>query len=589
MFAEPLMPATKHRGFLSFKVIAAIAVVGAVIVGGVLFARSGPSAGGTRPDVHTVASEAFDITVTASGEVRAKNQTAIRSELESESAIVEIVDEGIVVKKDDVLVRLNGDEIQSQLDDEMLQRETAKAEAIAADNDLKIQLTENQATLRKAQSDVVLAEVELQKFEAGDVVEKRLELELALEKGRREVARLKEKVERSRELFKKDFLSKDELDQDEIEFVEAQAELKKAEVAKEAYEQYTYKQERQKLESALDEAKSELEKTQRKNESEQANREADLTNKRRSLELHEAAVAKLEAQLAKTVMRAPTGGLVVYASSLDQFSWRNDQQPLSVGTKINPNEEIIMLPDTSAMIAAVKVHESLVGRIKPGQQATVTVDAIQGGKFEGAVDSIGIMASGGGWRDPNVREYEVRIALDLAEGAHGLKPSMRCEARITLMNVEETLAVPLTGVFSEGPNQFVYVVDGDRYTQTQVRVGRRSDTTAEISSGLAAGQKIALREPPSARIIKAKFEPVEVAGGGMEGNRSGKRGPKGGGSPKVDVKPAAAPTPVASAEKMDVEEAESADEDASSDETDEAADDEGESGAEPVAEKPSAP
>lgn len=559
-------PPTSHRrGFLSFRAIAIITGVGAVLIIGTIAMRSGGGSSLGRPDVHRVARETFEITATASGELRAKNQTPIRSELEQEGAIVEIVEEGSIVKKGDILVKLNGDEIQTQLDDEMLQRESARAEAIAADNDLKIQITENEASVRKTTTDVVLAEIELQKFEAGDVIEKRLELDLALEKGHREVARLSEKVARSRELFKKDFLSKDELEKDEIEFVEAQAELKKAEVAKTAYEEYTYNQERKKLESALDQAKSELEKTARMNESQLASKEADLTNKRRRLELHEAQVTKFEGQLAKTQIKAPTDGLVVYATSLEQYSWMNNEQPLNVGTVIHPNQEIIMLPDTSEMIAAVKVHESLVGRIKPGQKAVVTVDAVQGKKFEGSVESIGIMARSGGWRDPNVREYEVRITLELPESAHGLKPSMRCEGRITLMDVDDTIAIPLPGVFTEGANQFVYLIDGDRYVQSQVRVGRRSDTTAEIMSGVKEGQSIALSEPPTGRVVKAKFEQAPAAGPGAGGPRGGGKGRR----PEGAATPASAPESKPEEAKPATEEKEAEDENAAEEESEE--------------------
>lgn len=561
----PTRSPSTRRGFLSFRSITIISCVGAAIIVGAIFMRSGGGSSLGRPDVHRVARETFEVTATASGELRAKNQTPIRSELEQEGAIVAIVEEGSLVKKGDILVKLNGDEIRTQLDDEMLQRETARAEAISADNDLKIQITENAASVRKTTTDVVLAEIELRKFEAGDVVEKRLELDLALEKGHREVARLTEKVARSRELFKKDFLSKDELEKDEIEFVEAQAELKKAEVAKEAYEEYTYNQERKKLESALDQAKSELEKTARKNESELASKEADLTNKRRRLELHEAMVAKYEGQLAKTQIKAPTDGLVVYATSLEQYSWMNNEQPLNVGTVIHPNQEIIMLPDTREMIAAVKVHESLVGRIKPGQHAMVTVDAVQGRKFEGAVESIGIMARSGGWRDPNVREYEVRITLELPESAHGLKPSMRCEGRITLMDVDDAIAVPLPGVFTEGANQFVYLIEGDKYVQSQVRVGRRSDTTAEIVNGVKEGQRIALSEPPTGRVVKAKFEQAPADGAGAPGPRGGGKGRR----PEGAAKPASAPEPKPEDPKPASDENEVEDEDAAEAESEE--------------------
>lgn len=535
------------RGAALIKTLGVILGVGAVSLGAwVALGRGGTGESVKALDLHTVAVESFEVTAAANGELRARNQTVLRSMLKGPANIVEIVEEGSKVSQGDVLCKLNDDEIRSELEDEVLQRETARADLISAESALQIQLTENEANLRKAKTDVLLAEIELQKFEAGDVVEKRLELNLAVEKGTREVRRLTEKTERSRQLFANDFLSKDELELDELALVEAQAELRKANVALEAYEQYTYGKERKKLESDLDQAKSELEKTIRTNESEQATKEADATNKKRQLELREAKVAELEDELKHCELLAPTDGLVVYATSLEQFSWMNNEQPLNVGTQINPNQEIIMLPDTSEMIAAVKVHESLVGRIKPGQRTSVMIDAAQGKRFEGTVESIGIMARSGGWRDPNVREYEVRISLDLPDQSHGLKPSMRCEARIVLQQVDEALAAPLPAVFTDGPNQFVYVSDGAKYKQTQVRVGRRSDTTAEILSGLTNGQKIALREPTAGSIIKAVFEAPAGRGAAQARGPGGGKGPRGQGA-----KPAQPDGGAASTEKAD--------------------------------------
>jgi len=496
-----------HRtGGILFKVVVGLVLI--TLIGGSYFALTSRRDGtdDSKADYYTVTRQSFDVTATSSGELRAKKQTVIRSELDQDAPIVEIVAEGSRVKAGEVLVRLNGDDLQSDLENELLQQENARAEVISATGNLDIQKTENVANIRKAKVDVELAEVELLKFEEGDVVEKRLELALAVEKGERETKRLSEKVERSRQLYAKQFLSKDELEIDELELIEVRAQLEKAKVARSVYDEYTYKKERKQLESDLASFKSELEKVLRRSESDLATKEADLINKRRQLELRLDKVKKLEGLLAKTVIRAPTDGLVVYATSLEQFAWMNNQEPLNVGTQIRPNQEIIMLPDTSEMVAAVKVAENLVGRIKPDQPAILTIDAAQGKRYDGQVESIGIMAQSGGWRDPNVREYEVRITLNLGTEPHTLKPSMRCESRITLMSVENVIAAPLTAVFTEGPNHFVYVPANDRYNQTQVRIGRRSDTMVEIVSGLKEGDKVILREPPAARILKAKFE-----------------------------------------------------------------------------------
>lgn len=69
--------------------------------------------------------------------------------------------------------------------------------------------------------------------------------------------------------------------------------------------------------------------------------------------------------------------------------------PAADGAQVYPNELLIVLPDTSEMVASVQVHESLAGDVKPGMAATVKVDAVGGEIFQGTVDSIGVLAESG--------------------------------------------------------------------------------------------------------------------------------------------------------------------------------------------------
>lgn len=512
-------PARTGRGAILLRVLIGAAVV--LVAGGAvlaLVARPGRT-GDEAPDLHTVGRQAFDITTTASGELRARNQTTLRSTLDKEAAIVEIIEEGSRVQKGDVLVRLNSEDLESELDDETINLENARSQVVSAESALAIQISDNESALRQALLKVELAELELRKWEQGDLVEKRLELELGIEKAQREHERLKTKLERSVQLHAREFLSSDELERDRLAYIEAQSNLKTAVLAEEVYEQFTHDKDRKKLTSDLDEAKAELDRVKRKNESELATKQANLDNERRQLALREEKATKLKDQIQAASIVAPTDGLVVYATSLEQFSWMNNQEPLNVGTSIRPNQEILILPDTSEMVAAVRVSESQLGRVKPGQRATVTIDAAQGRSYAGAVESIGIMARTGGWRDPNVREYEVRIGLELGTEAHALKPSMRCEARLTLESVPEVVAVPVQAVFIEGPRQFVYAMAGERPEARPVTVGRRSDTLAEIVTGLEPGARVMLREPAGAR-----------TGAAPAGARAGNGGPAGQGA-----------------------------------------------------------
>jgi hypothetical protein len=169
---------------------------------------------------------------------------------------------------------------------------------------------------------------------------------------------------------------------------------------------------------------------------------------------------------------------------------------LAVGTEVGNNDLLIVLPDTAEMTASVKVHESIAGRVRPGQSVSVKVEAIDR-VIPGRVTSIGVLAETGGWRDPNRREYTVKIDLDsnIARGME-LKPTLRCEARIELGRVENAIAIPVQAVFNDGPVRFVLRVSSSgRFQRVPVMLGRTSDTDAEVLLGISAGDRVLLRDP----------------------------------------------------------------------------------------------
>ncbi len=515
-----------RRGGAVVKLLIAAVVLAGVGGGGyALYASRGSDDKTAAVELYTVAKMSFQMTSTANGELKAKQQTELTNALERETTITKIVDEGINVRKGDVLCELNVDDLQKQLDEELLALESAKADMVSAENAYEIQVSDNESTIRKAQTKVEISQIELQKWLQGDVVEKRKDNASKIESATREVDRLKKNLEQSRELHAKQFVSTNDLEKDELAYIEKMSDLEIAKLKSSVYEEFTYRQEEKKYRSELDDANAELERAKRKAESELASKSADRTNKRQQLTMRQNKVDKYKEQIAAATIIAPTDGLVVYASSVNNRRWwGNNEGPMKVGRKVYPNEAIIVLPDTTEMIAAIKVHESLVSQVKPGQPALVTIDAKQGKTFTGKVDSIGIMAEGGGWMDPNLREYEVKIAIDLGEGEHGLKPSMRCEAQVIRDNVKDAVAVPIQSVFNEGAVQYVYQAVGGKYERKPVRIGRRSDTHAEILAGLTGGEAVLLRTPEPGRVVKGEFDPKVLAALGIDTAK--KHGPK---------------------------------------------------------------
>jgi hypothetical protein len=195
--------------------------------------------------------------------------------------------------------------------------------------------------------------------------------------------------------------------------------------------------------------------------------------------------------------------------------WRgDDESPPQVGTEVPRNRTVMILPDVSQMVAAVKVNEALSGLICPGQQATIAPDALPDTVLSGEVLNIGVLAETGGWRDPNRRDYTVRIML--RDGKElGLKPSMACKAQIAVGRVADALHVPIQAVFHDGRRSYVYVNGVGGYAQRAVQVGRASALYVEVLDGLDEGDRVLVREPAATEVVE------RLEGGERHGEQPG--------------------------------------------------------------------
>lgn len=499
-----------------------VAVVALVAVAGAAWSIWGGSAGGTTPnaamlpttDTASISRTSFEITTLATGELEAKKQVEIRSRVEQQAVIQEIVPEGTRVKEGSVLVRLNADRVLTSIDEQLLQIETSKSELVAAENGYNIQVNENANSLRNAELKVTLAKLSLQQWLEGEVKTKREANRLALSQSKLELDRLAEKVIRSQKLQEQGFLSKDEMERDELDYIKAQSAWIKAQLDDKVYEDFQYPKDQKQKQGDLEQANSELVKVKMNAEIDLASKAAQRNNKRTQLTIRENSLNKLRQQLEASTIKAPSAGLVVYATSMRRNGWGGNEGPLQIGRQVYPNELLVVLPDTSEMVASVQVHESLAGDIKPGMPASIKVDAANGQVFQGAVDSIGVLAETGGWRDPDRREYTVKIRIDGDQDVALLKPSMRCEARLTMGSVSDAVAIPVQGVFTDGPVRFVYAQKSGRYERVPIKLGKRSDTFAEILAGIEPGRTVLLRDPAPAEVLAGGWDKpaLELAG-----------------------------------------------------------------------------
>jgi multidrug resistance efflux pump len=494
-------------------VVSIIMLLVALTAGGLMLRTAlKPTDNGGPLDEHAVTRGSFEISVPASGELAALNQIEIRNKLEYRAVLTWIEEEGAYVKAGDPLVRFAADEIENRIKDAVDALNNATAQKIAAESTLEIRLSSSQSELDKADLKVELAELALRAWEEGDDVSRKKQLDLAIETAEINYNRLVDRYEESKELVKQEFISQDEFKRDEIAMIEASARLEQAKLDKRIYLDYQYDQYRKQKVSDVEQAQAERERIRKRHEAELETARAEVASKQHQLRSRTERLADLEEQLEFCTIIAPSDGLVVFASSLEQHRWsRMNRDEFQPGTEVRKNELLMILPDTSTMTAEVKVSESHSGLIEPGQRAIITSDAVPDVALEGEVLSIGVLAESGGWRDPNRRDYTVKIKLSDGNDL-GLKPSMRCKSEIYVGRVDDVIHVPLQALFREGPAAYVYVPQGAGFAQRQVHIGEASGLHAEITDGLDEGDVVLLREPRPREIVARLSEDALAEG-----------------------------------------------------------------------------
>ncbi len=139
---------------------------------------------------------------------------------------------------------------------------------------------------------------------------------------------------------------------------------------------------------------------------------------------------------------------------------------------------------TKQSIAEISLNEVDAAKIKIGDKAMISFDAIDGLDISGSVaeiDEIGTVSQG-------VVNYNVKIVFDTQDDR--VKSGMSANAVIIIDNKVDVLLAPSSAV-KNGRFDYVEILDGSGRSQKKpVIIGASDDTMTEIISGLNEGDKI---------------------------------------------------------------------------------------------------
>jgi RND family efflux transporter MFP subunit len=151
---------------------------------------------------------------------------------------------------------------------------------------------------------------------------------------------------------------------------------------------------------------------------------------------------------------------------------------------VQPETKLYTVADLSSVWVSAQIFQSDLGRIKPGDPASVTVDAYPGQTFNGRVRDILPQV------DMNTRTARVRIAL--ANPGLKLKPGMYVNVALQVP-LGRQLVVPGSAVLHAGMRQLVFVNGGEGVFQPrEVQTSAQAGDKVIITKGLKAGERIVI-------------------------------------------------------------------------------------------------
>jgi len=214
---------------------------------------------------------------------------------------------------------------------------------------------------------------------------------------------------------------------------------------------------------------------------------AQLATQHRNVEVAERSVRVVDRNLDDTVIRAPFSGVVtVKAAQPGEIV-----SPISAGGGFT-RTGIGTIVDMDSLEVQVDVNENFINRVQPMQTVTARLNAYPDWQIPAHVIAVIPTA------DRSKGTVLVRIGLDQKDvrilPEMGVRVSFLAEARTDGAQPATGVSVPVTAVQGSGSTGVAFVVRDSTLERRAVRLGPSNSDHVTVTSGLAAGERVAVGE-----------------------------------------------------------------------------------------------
>src|SRR6266550_4106295 len=196
-------------------------------------------------------------------------------------------------------------------------------------------------------------------------------------------------------------------------------------------------------------------------------------NLRASIQASEAAMKLADRQLRDTEIRAPFDGYV-------------EKRFVNLGELVKTQMPVMAVVRVDPLKVIAEIPEKMAPWIHDGQPVELHVDAYPDRTFTGKVSRISPAVS------TSTRAFPFEALVPNTDAV--LKPGTFARVHIESGRVDKILSLPYTALqYRYGVNR-VFVIDGDKLTARELKVGDRLGERIEIIEGVKAGEQVAVTD-----------------------------------------------------------------------------------------------
>lgn len=438
---------------------------------------------------HVVNRGDFTLAISESGMLEALHSVTITSDLPSNQAKISwLVEEGTYVQAGDLLVKFDPAPFHENIKKIEMQIREADGALTQARQDLKLHQAktgEDEAALQHA---LRLAEMELENLVKGKAPLQEEEARTALLHAEMEWKQAQQDYEDLQDILNGGFVTRNEVARAERQAAEAKSNYELAREKFQVYSEYILPSEIEKAKAEVNRRREDFADRKKTNEFQGLRNQATVERAEAKLASEQAALAETRAMLARTEIKAPGPGFVIF----QEVPVLGTRRKVQVGDQVWLNQGFILLPDISRMAVEIQVREVDINKVEKGQQAEIRVEAYPDLQLHGEVDLIGTLAKS----EPQGRSgkfFNVRVLA--AEFDQRLRPGMTARVRIIAREKNGVLLIPVEAVFERDGNFYSLVDQGGRVAARPVTVGDSDGNMAVIEAGLAEGDRVLLGVP----------------------------------------------------------------------------------------------